>query len=218
VESAAQIMREVDRAKRPLAKSPAMIQAERESEDEAMWKERAEKAEAEVKRLGEELRKLNLRFEEAIPSVGAHGTPAKPLHQTELPKLEAPPNGWPVEVETLYALFCQRLEAIGVLNLSAAVPEINVSVKRRTITMNDETTDGRIALLISEKFFDVPQDSSTVAKEFRRRGWLSVKTNNVPVLEPLKKITAMGFLFLEGTKYLAVPGMKVNILEAPENG
>lgn len=242
VESATQIMREADRAKhrdqtrfggcaiyqesaddRRAADTSARSghpasgvdrsSAKTMELEDLMWKERAEKAEAEVKRLGEELRKLSLRLEEAIPSVGASGRASTAAIPTRDQGVISPANG-SVDLPAIYDYIRSRMLADpAVVNLTANVPEINLAVKRRTIAMNDETTDGRLALLISEKFFDLPQDSSTVAKEFRRRGWLSAKTNNVPVLEPLKKITGLGFLFLEGTKYLAVPGMKVNILE-----
>lgn len=94
------------------------------------------------------------------------------------------------------------------------VPEIRVNVKRHTLEMSDDSTDGRIALLISQKFFDTPQDSGTVTKEFKRRGWFATKTSNAAVLQPLAKITEMGFLVKEGTEYQSVPGMKVHIVES----
>jgi hypothetical protein len=100
------------------------------------------------------------------------------------------------------------------LQLLSQQPEIRVNVKRHTLEMSDDSTDGRIALLISQKFFDAPQDSGTLTKEFKRRGWFEAKTSNAAVLKPLAKITEMGFLLREGTMYQAVPGMKINIVEA----
>jgi hypothetical protein len=102
----------------------------------------------------------------------------------------------------------------GLLQLLSQQPEIRVNVKRHTLEMSDDSTDGRIALLISQKFFDSPQDSGTLTKEFKRRGWFEAKTSNAAVLKPLAKITEMGFLVREGTMYQSVPGMKINIVEA----
>ena len=79
--------------------------------------------------------------------------------------------------------------------------------------MSDESTDGRIALLISQKFFDTPQNGGTITKEFKRRGWFDQKSSNAAVIRPLEKITEMGFLIRDGNEYQAVPGMKVNIME-----
>ena len=94
------------------------------------------------------------------------------------------------------------------------VPEIEVKRIRRKLEMSDTETPGRIAVLISEKFFDSPQNSGQVTKEFKRRGWFSVKTSNAAVLRPLADIAEMGFLTRDGSNYQAVPGMKVNIVEA----
>ena len=57
------------------------------------------------------------------------------------------------------------------------------------------------------------QNSAQVTKEFKRRGWFSVKTSNAAVLRPLADIAEMGFLTRDGVAYQAVPGMKVNISE-----
>jgi hypothetical protein len=80
--------------------------------------------------------------------------------------------------------------------------------------MSDAETPGRIAILIFEKFFDSPQDSGQVTKEFKRRGWFSVKTSNASVLRPLAHIAEMGFLTRDGSQYQSVPGMKVNVIES----
>jgi hypothetical protein len=101
-----------------------------------------------------------------------------------------------------------------ILEILSERPEIAVNVKRRTLEMSDESTDGRIALLISQKFFDSPQDGGTITKEFKRRGWFDQKSSNAAVIKPLAKITEMGFLIRDGNQYQAVPGMKVHIVES----
>ncbi len=100
------------------------------------------------------------------------------------------------------------------VRLSHGRPEMEVLKKRRTIEMSDESTDGRIALLIHEKFFDAPQDTGTVTKEFKRRAWFEQKTSNAAVIKPLAKIAEMGFLTRDGNFYQSVKSMKVNIVEA----
>jgi hypothetical protein len=102
----------------------------------------------------------------------------------------------------------------GILELLREHPELRVTRQRRTLEMSDTTTPGRIALLIAEKFFDAPQNSGQVTKEFKRRGWFETKTSNAAVLKPLAQIAEMGFLTRDGSNYQAVPEMRVNIVEA----
>jgi hypothetical protein len=121
----------------------------------------------------------------------------------------------PSDLEAIYAFVKAKAMQDGeMIHLLRMTPEIRVNVKRHTLEMSDDSTDGRIALLISQKFFDSPQDSGTLTKEFKRRGWFEAKTSNAAVLKPLAKITEMGFLVREGTMYQSVPGMKINIVEA----
>jgi hypothetical protein len=93
------------------------------------------------------------------------------------------------------------------------VPEIEVTRQRRKLQMSGTETQGRIAVLITEKFFDTPQQPTTVLKEFKRRGWFGQATPSTNLFAPLNKITEMGFLVCEGKDYQAVPGMKINIVE-----
>jgi hypothetical protein len=147
---------------------------------------------------------------------GRRATPASPLKiksadqflkdsaTSEIPSLDA-----------LLAEFKKRaIEDPAILQLLRDQPEIRVNVKRRILEMNDTSTAGRIALLITEKFFDSPQNSGDVTVEFKRRGWFERKTSNAAVLKPLAQIAEMGFLTREGNSYQVVPGMKVNVVEA----
>lgn len=125
------------------------------------------------------------------------------------------PEVWdPRDMDALLAALIREAKRNpGVLQLLRDTPEIEVTRQRRTLQMSDTETPGRIAVLIAEKFFDTPQNSGTVTKEFKRRGWFSVKTSNAAVLRPLADIAEMGFLTRDGVAYQAVPGMKVNISE-----
>ena len=118
-------------------------------------------------------------------------------------------------LDLILAEFKKRaIEDPAILQLLRDQPEIRVNVKRRILEMNDTSTAGRIALLITEKFFDSPQNSGDVTVEFKRRGWFERKTSNAAVLKPLTQIAEMGFLTREGNSYQVVPGMKVNVVEA----
>jgi hypothetical protein len=140
--------------------------------------------------------------------------------------MPAATNGAAVDVngniDFIYRYVRDRLSAdlrtgkadAALLQLLREQPEIRVNVKRHTLEMSDDSTDGRIALLIAQKFFDTPQDSGTLNKEFKRRGWFDTKASNAALFKPLAKITEMGFLLREGTMYQAVPGIKINIVEA----
>lgn len=91
-------------------------------------------------------------------------------------------------------------------------PEVQVIVKRRVIEMDGSTVQGTIAILLSEGFFDQSRNASSVIKELRRRG-LSFKDGTVAAR--CGEIAGMGFLTREGKgDYQAVPGMKVNVVEA----
>lgn len=171
--------------------------------EEAMWKEKYEALKAE--------------FEEYRNGVAQDAAAANGR------VLDVPGNGMRVHFkphspqdvnELLDVLLTRARKDPAVIQLLRERPEIHISVKRRTLEMSDESTDGRLALLISQKFFDTPQDGGTITKEFKRRGWFDAKSSNAAVIRPLAKITEMGFLVREGNQYQAVAGMKINIVEA----
>jgi len=171
-----------------------------EPEEEAIWKEKYEA-----------LKKEFQAYRDGLDS--AVGVASGVTRQG----MPAATNGEYVralDIEPLFNQFLLRARHDpGVIKLLREVPEIAVNVKRRTLEMSDESTDGRIALLISQKFFDSPQDGGTITKEFKRRGWFDQKSSNAAVIKPLAKITEMGFLIRDGNQYQAVPGMKVHIVE-----
>ncbi|HEY1800045.1 MAG TPA: hypothetical protein VGG46_03840 [Terriglobales bacterium] len=101
-----------------------------------------------------------------------------------------------------------------VLNLDVKKPELNVTVRRFVIEMNDDDSQGRIALLISDGFFDSPMKIANLNEEFRARGWMAQTGRPTPLNLPLAKLAEMGFLRVVGqATYQAVPTMKVNVKE-----
>ncbi len=182
--------------------------------EEAMWKEKYEALKKEFDQLKADLaetqKELSVHQEHEFES-GADIEPER-RRLSEKDRILSDGNG---NLELIYRYVVDRAaKDRGVLQLLRDTPEIQITRQRRTLEMNDTETPGRIAILISEKFFDQPQNSGQVTKEFKRRGWFSVKTSNAAVLRPLADIAEMGFLTRDGSHYQVVPGMKVNIVEA----
>jgi len=121
-------------------------------------------------------------------------------------------GGSAVDFEVLYSKIKARAAADpGLLSVLAGKPEIEVRVERRKIEMNGETLGGQCAVLISEGFFDGEQTGNSAFNELKRRGRSVAKRS---VYRELDKIAGLGFLTKETGGYKAVPGMKVNVMEA----
>lgn len=97
-----------------------------------------------------------------------------------------------------------------IMALAKGIPEIDLTVRRYTVQADDSTLMGRMALLLTEGFFDSPKGNTDVVQALARRG----KTTMAPrVSEAFTKLAEMGFLTKEDSGYLAVSGMKVNVRE-----
>jgi hypothetical protein len=118
--------------------------------------------------------------------------------------------------EALYQAIKGRLmqEAPALIKVLSTQPEINVTVQRRTITMDGSTIKGRIAILISEDWLEQPRTAAEVHKELIRRG-LNARTPAVRVWEAMKEFSGLGFFFVTDDKnYHTTPGAKVNVVAA----
>jgi hypothetical protein len=221
VESARDILKEFDKEQpvsrvavvKPKKADDALMEsiaasAQKGLEEEAMWKEKYEALKKDFDFLQaqiDELQKAEVKEADAAAFGRKNGdrvqfNPHSPQDMNEL-------------LDLLLTRIRERKDP-AIIQLMRELPEIRVNAKRHVLEMSDDSTDGRIALLISQKFFDTPQDSGTLNKEFKRRGWFDTKASNTALFKPLAKITEMGFLLREGTMYQAVPGMKINIVEA----
>ena len=98
-----------------------------------------------------------------------------------------------------------------ILKIIATRPELQVQVTRRTIEADGDSLRGQVAILISEKFFDDISTGNAAFNELKRRGKSVAKPS---VYRECDKLAEMGFLTKEADGYRAVPGMKVNIIEA----
>jgi hypothetical protein len=117
----------------------------------------------------------------------------------------------PDDLERIYAWVRGRAAADpGILQILANRPELRVTVQRTVIETDGGTLRGALALLISQGFFDSPQNGNTAFNELKRRGNRCAKPN---IYRELDKLSELGFVTKEATGYQTVSGMKVNIVE-----
>jgi len=171
--------------------------------------ERAEQLERENAELREQIADLRRRLENGKKPTQSR-QPAPPP-APDMGKLTPMPSG-PAVGDDLYETFKRRLiaEAPALLKVLAARPELQVEIERRTIVADGSTLPGRLALLLSEGFFDEPQGGNVVYNELTRRGTGIARPN---VYRECDKLLSLGFLTKEATGYKAVSNMKVNVVE-----
>lgn len=100
------------------------------------------------------------------------------------------------------------------MSLEVRKPVIDVTLRRYVIEASDEDDIGRLALMLSEDFFDVPRKTEQINNEFRARGWMSGTGRPRPLNLQMAKLAEMGFIRIVGqATYQSVPGMKVNVKE-----
>jgi hypothetical protein len=118
--------------------------------------------------------------------------------------------------DAIYGFVKRRAEKDpGILELLTRRPELRVTVERPTIEADSGTLRGALALMISKKFFDSPQNGNTAFNELKRLGRSVAKPN---VYRELDKLADLGFVTKEETGYQAVPGMKIYIVEQVTGG
>lgn len=121
------------------------------------------------------------------------------------------------QAEQFYRYFLNRILAEKepvIVKLLAERPELRVTREIKTVQAHASTLKGALGILISEKFFDAARPFDDVRKEFIRRGFIAVKTPSRQIEGAIDSLVEMGFLTKEETGLLAVPGMKINIVEA----
>lgn len=117
----------------------------------------------------------------------------------------------PASADALYQEFRRRILAEpAVLRVLAEKKELIVDVERQTVEASGDTLRGRLALLLSEGFFDDVTSGNATYVELQRRAFPTARPN---VYRELDKLALQGFLTKEDGGYRAVPGMKVNIVE-----
>ncbi len=100
------------------------------------------------------------------------------------------------------------------MSLDVRKPVIDVTVRKYVIEASDEDQVGRLALLLSEGFFDSPKKGEHINKEFIARGWAAQIGRPSPKNLDMAKLAEYGFIRIVGQgSYQAVPDMKVNVTE-----
>lgn len=98
----------------------------------------------------------------------------------------------------------------GLVRVLVDKPQLEVKIQRRTIEVDGATLRGRITKLLAEGFFDDGATNSGTRTALKRTG---PDTNNANIGNVLNELLRWGFLTLEGDRFVAVKGMKVNIVE-----
>ena len=237
----------ISRGEESISSAKPMLKAfehERESEDDAMWKQqydqlktKYDKLEGDHKTLIEAHDALAARvksIEHGVRSrvrdtiaeaiVGKQVLPSPSASHGS--RLEAEVGAGPAgtapaiphngltgdDLENIYVAIKDRAaKDPGVLELLLNRPELHVKVTRQKIEADAATVRGALAVLISKKFFDSPQNGNTAFNELKRQGRPCAKPN---VYRELDKLAELGFVTKEATGYQAVAGMKVHITEA----
>lgn len=183
-----------------------------ESEGDEMWKERAEKAEAELAEVKARLRAMeagNGSLPENGTKTAAAATPNTPA------AAPVPFAGKGRECVDIYPELRRMILADQAVLAKLAVlqPQLDVTVERRTVEMSDGTLKGSIAKMLHRGFFKSPKQSVDVRRELIRVGAADDRLSNANLSNALKALNEYGFLTAEAEGWLEVPGMKVNILE-----
>ena len=89
-------------------------------------------------------------------------------------------------------------------------PELEVRVERKVITADENSLKGRLAKLLAAGYFAQPKTPGTIRGELKRTG---PDANPANIGRACDDYVALGFLTDESSGYVAVDGMKVNILE-----
>jgi hypothetical protein len=185
-------------------------------EDETMWKERAEKAEAEVIQLRAdvlELRRLLNEYRDGggdAPPNGGPPTPENGWEKSRTGPIASAIAGGPVQYDLnfIYSEMKHRAQNDpGILHLLASRPELRVQIEVPVLEADGKTLRGGIALLIHRGFFAAPKNGNTTFNELQRLGRKTAKPN---VYRELDNLAELGFLTKEPDGYVSTD-LKVSV-------
>ena len=173
-----------------------------------------------LERENADLRRRLDALEASAPSSNGRPEVALPVRTARNADAGSTPAGADSNGELTDQLTDQLYDAIRVrllkdpvaLKVATTKSAIDVEVRINRITIEGTTWLGRVAQLAAEGFFDDgPKKTGEVHKEAVRRG-----ASGIPARadEAVKKLWQMGFLTREPDGFRAVPGMKVNLVEA----
>jgi hypothetical protein len=182
----------------PASSGTAENSGDAERED-AVWKERAEKAESEV-------RTLRLMVEDLQQRLTVAG--AETCLANDRAASADGVRNFSYDVDQIYAAIKARaLQDSEVLQILARRPELRVRIEPKVLEVDEASLRGALALLIHRQFFTLPRNGHVVFKELQRLGKRMAKPN---VYRELKALAEMGFLTQEADGYLAT-NLKVTV-------
>lgn len=116
------------------------------------------------------------------------------------------------DVDRVYDEIVRRLsKEPSLLRMLTVRPEIEMTVQRRTVTVDETSLKGRVVKLLAKGWFDQGSRQTEVKNELERTGG---QVNNGNLYQRLQELVVDGFLTSEADKsYRSVQGMKVNIIE-----
>lgn len=166
--------------------------------------------EKEARELREENERLRARLAALEGKLSARVEPPIQLVASTNPGMNPPLSTGTLTDELYGAIKARLVRDPQVLRVLALEPEIRVEKERVVADASASTLYGRLALLISEGFFDDAKTGSTAYSELRRRAFPCAKPG---VYRECDKLALQGFLTKEASGYEAVPSMKANIAE-----
>jgi len=194
-----------------LLNPPKNVAAPQKVEDDEVFKEKYEQEKSRADRLEAKVADLQQRLDRLLAKQQQEWPSKNTAPKARLEPSELPANGNSASLSEIWAFVREQITRDpALMNLTKSVPQLDVTARRYTVTADDSTLLGRMAILLSEGFFDSPKGNQDVVTELGRRG----KQTMAPrVSEAFAKLAEMGFLTKESDGYLAVKGMKVRVRE-----
>jgi hypothetical protein len=162
-------------------------------------------------------------YEEAQQTIGALNEQIKKLERTiaSIEQTLVAPKASPAQIKeaqahatTLEPLAASLVGEEVAMSLEVKRPVIDLTKRVYVVEANTDTLFGKIALLVSEGFFDQTKKAFAGLTELERRGHNPGQAN---FYREIAKLAELGFLSKEGKDgkggYKTVPGMKVNVKE-----
>jgi hypothetical protein len=206
----------------------ALDEVSEQEEEDSMWKEKYEEAMASLAEKDKQITLLQAQIgslqdhlsqlagEAVVAAIPGTSERALDAQTGCLPAVRAPqrpeaqtaqppsPNG----LEEIWQYVKARLEQEPkLLRLAMVRPEIEIAVKPTVLELAADSLQGRIARLITEKYFEQARTLAETVAELKRRGVDQAPPN---VWRTLQSLAQSGFLLREAGKvYKAAPDVKI---------
>lgn len=169
-------------------------------EDETMWKERAEKAEAEIVALKTELQDLRRLLNDYRNGGGDAPPNCGPPADAAVTAI-IPGGAVQYDLNFIYSEIKHRAKNdLEILRVLALRPELTVKIERKSLDLDGDSLRGGLALMIHKGFFREPRNGNLAYNELKRLGRKTARPN---VYRELDNLAEMGFLTKEPDGFLA---------------